>query len=652
MIEKQRKMKKEIFYFGAGIDINSPTSFPSGYELTGMILYDITPESILKSLFQLDYDTVNDYVKKIYKNEISPRPSINKKIWSMMCEHYHWPRLEAVIEAIRMIDENHIEAKENGKYLRGLSFFENALLNKCHFYLAKALHQGAWLITTNFDYCVLEAYNKLYNDSNFIKLKLCDSLGLYCYENPDKKSDTGKVYYLHGVSNDLHSIGITLTNLQFNISKAFTETFEKKLSDGAKLHWIGYSGGDSIDLNPYFETLPEYSEAKGIFIRHCSRSDKITIDSKEYTNAERLLLRFFGERKVINTNTEQYLKEYIGNEKFEKEIDSIIKKQEKSNEYWYRAFLKRRSKFSNEDKIAIGVVMTAMFSLNPEKILPPDWIKVELSNKKLQGWVIAYYGQLIGRQLNSEQIINEFQKIYNLDYENQDYVVMSNFYAAKGDIRGAALVFGNLKDVYEFANKILKSKSKCPITWEVSTRVNRWTYYILCDSLQLLDGEVKEGIGEEIYNRMKENRESFVRLLTIEEAIMVKHSRFHELNQRYTAERDYYVLNIAKISSEKIKDNTKWVDEFLRKIEKVAEDYMQISSIHGKAGTLNRYVMACILYGVALQYGASKKNIAIKYYDKAERCLKEVIKMKKNNGLYIRQEEARLEKTVKMLKIP
>ena len=51
MIEKQRKMKNEIFYFGAGIDINSPTSFPSGYELTGMILYDITPESILKSLF-------------------------------------------------------------------------------------------------------------------------------------------------------------------------------------------------------------------------------------------------------------------------------------------------------------------------------------------------------------------------------------------------------------------------------------------------------------------------------------------------------------------------------------------------------------------------------------------------------------------------
>lgn len=202
-------VNKLVFWVGAGIDNDFPTNFPLGNTLTQFLIEKLCT----------DYDlalTWRNMSEKI--NTVDTSIQIPKL-----------PRLETIIESARVFEAKLFEHNHNTNYstIRGLGFFNDPVFqyNNNHRILASLLSQGANIITTNFSNLILRAYED----------QFCDLLDKYydeVYHFHSKLDGVGGIYHIHGIADDLFTIGATLHSIKNPLPQFLTLLLDRWMDEG------------------------------------------------------------------------------------------------------------------------------------------------------------------------------------------------------------------------------------------------------------------------------------------------------------------------------------------------------------------------------------------------------------------------------------
>ncbi len=249
---KSYTANKIVFWVGAGIDCNCPTNLPAAKPL----LYSILEIACGKN--------IADNIKTYWENQGSRIHDILNGRVDFSCV----PRFESVLRGIKDFESN---LKNDSSVLSGFYSFRSALANSIHHLLAEYLNNGANTTTTNYDLCIPNAYNRLYHGTHCIEKipkRISLETPLYRFESTNK--DSSKLYYLHGVSTDPKSLGITLASVKNSLPIELEALLNQWIDEDYLFIFMGYSGSDTLDVNRYF--LARYninaSNAKAIFICH------------------------------------------------------------------------------------------------------------------------------------------------------------------------------------------------------------------------------------------------------------------------------------------------------------------------------------------------------------------------------------------------
>lgn len=283
-IIKKYEPGKITFWTGAGIDFPAPTCLPLGSQLTE---------------FFIKFACGNDLGSAILREWKKRQNWLNFLPFEK--QQSGVPRLETIVESIREIEQN---LSENYSIISGFASFNEPHPNLSHYILAEFLNNGSNIITTNFDNCVPKAYNEIYRNEAIIDLSpQKDGSGLYVYESSNPKA--GKIYHVHGVASHYPDLGASLQKIKNGLPLPFMELLRKWYSEGHCQIYLGYGGGDSLDVNLFFlNEKPSISE--GIYVRHESNSNGENKPSKISKN-EKTILRPFSKKTICCCNTSDIL---------------------------------------------------------------------------------------------------------------------------------------------------------------------------------------------------------------------------------------------------------------------------------------------------------------------------------------------------------
>lgn len=254
--EIMRDPQSVLFWTGAGISSSPPSSLPLGIALTENVINYFCSDSALP--------TILDYLGKAGIKDSS----------GMKKSH---PRLEAVLESILTVT-----GFEALRYFSMLDVPPNIL----HGFFARHILQGCTHITMNIDNCIAKALLNL-NDSKWHVIENSEDL-----INTSNNGD-GLLIHLHGrykeENDEENNLGVRIKA----IAAGFDEAMKVKLQDLLQcMHWlifVGYSGSDYFDVNPFFNELKKrgisFSDLTVIWVDHCVSGD--TLDKyilKEYSS--------------------------------------------------------------------------------------------------------------------------------------------------------------------------------------------------------------------------------------------------------------------------------------------------------------------------------------------------------------------------------
>lgn len=275
----QYPLKDWIIWVGAGISIPNPTALPSGWSLTRFTLQTATCKEIQNKIFDV-WQQANQIVS-IPEND-TPLGVI--------------PRLESILGEVENIQNNTKSCEFD--FLRGFKSFIDAPYNENHLHIAYLLHAGATVITTNFDTCIQDAYSDLMKNSDQL---IPQKEGNTCYYVSYKCSDTGLLWHIHGVANEILGLGATIRIVKEGLNSKFQEFLDSRLNKSSVLIFLGYSASDSFDVNLYFtnKKQKEFDKSLSVFIQHGN--------SKIQANVHRIV-KCFGNVVLENADTSIFLK--------------------------------------------------------------------------------------------------------------------------------------------------------------------------------------------------------------------------------------------------------------------------------------------------------------------------------------------------------
>ena len=232
---------KTIFWVGSGASHDDPCGLPVGNTLADYYLETALGKckaQRIKHLWQSAIIDIPDYPKS--------------KDYNM--------RLEFIIGAINQLDMEFsnitfIKKTNQRKYKRfplinGFLSFSDHSYNYNHYGLAKLIHAGGVLVTTNYDLCIENALKSPYDIS----------------QNTDDDVDTVRCfpniecYHIHGIAKGrdlMKSMGATIKRVKRKLPSKFTSEIKKYFEQGYNIIFIGYSGSDFFDVTPFFESLPK-----------------------------------------------------------------------------------------------------------------------------------------------------------------------------------------------------------------------------------------------------------------------------------------------------------------------------------------------------------------------------------------------------------
>ena len=284
---------KTIFWVGAGISKDAPTCLPDGNKLTDFYLNAMLGKKIAQK-FILYW---NNHIPRIRDSVIGNDwmiPQNEEKYKKYTDENFDEakdrPRLEYVIGEFHKLDKEFQNVKfhkeENtAKYQRSsciypLRHFANAEPNQNHYYLAEFAKVGATIITANYDLCIEKAIGA-----------------------------SGTVYHYHGSASDSgieNTLGATIETISRGVTQKFASKLLHCFADGFNIVFVGYSGSDFFDIQPFFESLTpgEYS-GKAIYLEHCSSAEKVSSKMKKKDKKYSYLLAPFKEQIICYGKTEE-----------------------------------------------------------------------------------------------------------------------------------------------------------------------------------------------------------------------------------------------------------------------------------------------------------------------------------------------------------
>lgn len=129
-------IRKLTIWVGAGISMMSPSMLPLGNELTEFVFDQMI---FGKDRFLEIWNQINNYEKNCI--------NITKL-----------PRLEVLLSSVAYIERFF----HSGEFLSGFESFNKVPVNINHLLLAAFVHNGATIMTANFDFGVERAYKILY----------------------------------------------------------------------------------------------------------------------------------------------------------------------------------------------------------------------------------------------------------------------------------------------------------------------------------------------------------------------------------------------------------------------------------------------------------------------------------------------------------
>ncbi|TFG27739.1 MAG: tetratricopeptide repeat protein [Promethearchaeota archaeon] len=231
---------KYTFLVGAGISMDSPTNMPSAMQIVRTLLEFCTPPEEVENLLSLNL-----------------------------------LRYELVVEKIQQIFD------EDLKFMDYIELVTSA--NLIHYFLARLIVRGYYVITTNFDYLIERALiNTLPENQRFNIYPIITKEDFLSFQEPKRLIETGKypVFKIHGSKRNIITGELTQDSLITTISALGREREEgvtfaiepyKKpavynIMNDRTLVIMGYSGSDDFDIGPMLKELPFLSRL--IWIEH------------------------------------------------------------------------------------------------------------------------------------------------------------------------------------------------------------------------------------------------------------------------------------------------------------------------------------------------------------------------------------------------
>lgn len=556
LFEKISKYGTEelVFWVGAGIDNNTPSCLPLGNELTKTLLEQACGKK---------------YTERILQNWRKSQETFRK----IMDENVYLsgiPRLETVLEGFRIFEKD--ELQNQYSVIHGLESFQETPPNYCHYMLAALLHLGANIVTTNYDICIQKAYKNLYFEDGY-ELYEEQREGIYTFRSDFAGS--GQLYYIHGIATDIAKIGATLSTVKVPLKQQFVETLRGWIQKKHCFVFLGYGGGDYLDVNPFFQSISRNNTSMGTYVRH-GFDDKMEI-MDPWSN-EKTLTGCFAENYTVKAQTEHFVEEL--SELFSVRIaKEDIKEEEKF--CWVDRLEKRIRPYPEQFREASILATLFLLGINPEEVFNEGWTKRLLSLMDPEGTnqYLGYYGFQNCVRANRQEDIQHF------------YVHINKTALARSDKWVADKKYGwavtEWLQFYKYRKHMLKAlDSKEIVGWDCITPLNHIGKMIL--TVYVYSSHMFFQVFKVLYRK---------KLLDLWDLW----KRFSEAGAQYTVELDE--INVAYINLGVIElliyDRK---EEALRYILQAKNNYMEGSSLQG---VINSLLYQVIYYGVV---GAEQEN--------------------------------------------
>lgn len=436
---------KLVFWIGAGIDSGDPTSLPLGNGLTDYIL-QLTCGSKAKKIIEI-----------WKKNQEALNLSVGKNI-----EISNRPRLETIIEAVREFEE-HQTRKQS--VIEGLRSFSSKELkyNSEHFLLAQYLHNGANIVTTNYGDFICKAYEEKYGEGQIMH----EYSDIHIYRVNNVWSSC--IYHIHGISNDLETIGANLTTIKNSLPKSFAERFRYWINNGYVVIFMGYSGFDTLDVNPFFKTFNSVKGEMGIYVRHSDKEYISPVSEKE----EKLLYPF-KTKYVCPCITREFFKVLNGYD----EMDSNKITDEGYD--WRYAFLKYAKGYNEELSNAFLLGLCYRLGISIIKIFgTSNWLPKVIQSQNIDFWYKHYYSFENAVMTNQKKVIKNQARLLQKEYRS-DELMENDIQAARRKISRTI----NEPNITTVKNVKRIIKSGKIIDWNISTKLNRYIEYVFFDTIK------------------------------------------------------------------------------------------------------------------------------------------------------------------------
>ena len=348
----EKKGSKIVFFTGAGISYNPPSSLPLANEVK-LELIRTTCEN-----FSLE-DFYNQYLKQIKENL---KNILMESIFEII-------EIRSQVDAIKMIEEIFGAGKPNCN----------------HKFLARLLSEGkcCYIITTNFDILIEKA--------------------LKVEQHP-------KIIHLHGSISDPDSIRVLLHQIGWGLPEEIQERLKEVLKNKVVI-FVGWSGND-FDIIPILSS----SEMEKIYwIYHDESSDRVICYNDDEIKSssspiDSLIKQFEGIKYIGSTDVvirEIWQRLWKDSPEYPKKTRSedwkkSIKKYLKQLGKWDRAliFLEVLERIDRDKKLPLKLIDSL------EKVNPKGQILYELSCKKSVCYrIISEYNKAIE---GAEQVLKTF----------------------------------------------------------------------------------------------------------------------------------------------------------------------------------------------------------------------------------------------------
>lgn len=561
--------EKIVFWVGAGLDCNRPTCLPRAPELL---------KSLLKLTCGEEYSTMllNSYTRANSDNSV--------------------PRMESVISEIKRFER---ELKDTATVLTGFSSFLDAPPNDCHQILAQYLKRGAQIITTNYGNAIAKAFNLQYGKNSFPEVpKFEKDLGLYTYSNFSNTS--GKIYHVHGVANNLETLGISLDEVKNFLPINFRKLLIHWISNNYCFIFLGYSCSDSLDINTFFRSLGKNlmnQQSVGIIIDHSDMNFFVEMPNQKMQT----ILTPFQSQNICKLNTVRFL-ELI-------KLHNYLPSSSLFPDFnWLDNFIENITPYDSKLNIYITIGITKALGLKPRQILPKRWYINNDYSLFNRTWYIDYYRMILAPIKNLFVNRSFFKSLY------KDSLTKSDMYAKMGFIKKAAAVCGKLSTAEECLAHFDGERISPPIDWQISSTLNRNAQWIVVD---ILKSPIR------FHRKISKHKNDAILIMKCNKIIInLGGNNVLDFFQIITAMRYNGVLSM-------IYENK--YDYAVTSLKDAMSYYKDTSSVTG--------VIRCTIYLAYVEWLNYKRNKDIHSLEKAKDLL---IQVKSQNKIYMQLTDKRL----------